>query len=118
MMCMQTVHGCAALALLVPVFFHWYAPPQDDEEGSMDWAVTGLSWQAKLQLAAFCVFEVNLCRNLCSNRCGNPFIRGFLHWPHVVSWTTTFKTFGELSVASQTYISMPEARYLYCLENR
>lgn len=57
--CMQTVHMCAALALLVPVFFHWYAPREDDEEYAMDWASAGLSWQAKLQLVAFCVFEVS-----------------------------------------------------------
>jgi hypothetical protein len=53
----QTVYGCAALTLLVPVFFHWYAP-REDEEDSKAWASSGLSWQAKIQLIAFCAFEV------------------------------------------------------------
>ncbi|KAK9908103.1 hypothetical protein WJX75_002781 [Coccomyxa subellipsoidea] len=54
---MKTVYGCAALTLLVPVFFHWYAP-REDEEDSKAWASSGLSWQAKIQLIAFCAFEV------------------------------------------------------------
>ena len=53
----QTVYGCAALTLLVPVFFHWSAP-REDEEDSKAWASSGLSWQAKIQLLAFCAFEV------------------------------------------------------------
>lgn len=56
---LQTVYGCAALTLLVPVFFHWYAP-REDEEDSKAWASSGLSWQAKIQLIAFCAFEVCL----------------------------------------------------------
>ncbi len=54
----QTVYGLAALTLLVPVFFHWYAP-REDEEDSKAWASIGLTWQAKLQLVAFCAFEAS-----------------------------------------------------------
>ncbi len=56
-MAAQTVYGCAALTLLVPVVFHWSAP-REDEEDSKTWASSGLPWQAKIQLLAFCAFEV------------------------------------------------------------
>lgn len=72
----QTVYGCAALALLVPVFFLWYPPVEDEEESSQAWASSGLSWQSKLQLVAFCAFEVLLAVQLCSchhcTQCMNP----------------------------------------------
>ncbi|CAL8463154.1 g2688 [Coccomyxa elongata] len=55
--CFQTVYGCAALTLLVPVFFHWSAP-REDEDNFKTWASSGLPWQAKIQLLAFCAFEV------------------------------------------------------------
>jgi hypothetical protein len=54
---LQTVYGLAALALAVPAAFHWRAPEEDQEEGAK-WPATGLTWQAKVQLAAFCFFEV------------------------------------------------------------
>ncbi|CAL8463153.1 g2687 [Coccomyxa elongata] len=54
---MKTVYGCAALTLLVPVFFHWSAP-REDEDNFKTWASSGLPWQAKIQLLAFCAFEV------------------------------------------------------------
>lgn len=54
----QSVHGLAALALAVPVVFHWYAPA-DDEDHMPNWASTGLSWQGRVQMGAFCFFEVS-----------------------------------------------------------
>ena len=54
----QSVHGLAALALAVPVIFHWYTPP-DDEDRMPDWASTGLDWKGRIQMAAFCFFEVS-----------------------------------------------------------
>lgn len=56
--CLQTVHGLAALALAVPVIFHWYVPPED-EERMPDWASTGLDWKGRIQMMAFCFFEVS-----------------------------------------------------------
>ena len=52
----QSVHGLAALALAVPVVFHWYAPA-DDEDHMPNWASTGLSWQGRVQMGAFCFFR-------------------------------------------------------------
>ena len=54
----QSVHGLAALALAVPVIFHWYALP-DDEDRMPNWASTGLDWKGRIQMAAFCFFEVS-----------------------------------------------------------
>ena len=55
----QTVYGLAALALAVPAAFHWRAPEKEvGEEGALpSYAPAGFSWQAKVQLAAFCFFE-------------------------------------------------------------
>ena len=55
---MQTVYGLAALALAVPVAFHWRQPPQEEEGPPPGWDAVGLTWQAKVQLVAFCLFEV------------------------------------------------------------
>ena len=57
--CVQSVHGFAALALAVPVVFHWYAP-QEGEEWIPDWASTGLDWKGRIQMVAFCIFEVSM----------------------------------------------------------
>ncbi|CAL5229707.1 g13080 [Coccomyxa viridis] len=54
---MKSVHGLAALALAVPVIFHWYALP-DDEDRMPNWASTGLDWKGRIQMAAFCFFEL------------------------------------------------------------
>ena len=60
----QSVHGLAALALAVPVIFHWYAPA-GDEERTPDWASTGLDWRGRIQMAAFCFFEVSAVQACC-----------------------------------------------------
>jgi hypothetical protein len=67
--CAQTVYGLSALALAVPVFFHWYEPREDEDEGSNDWASTSPPWQLKLQLIAFCSFEVTGPWPLCKQHC-------------------------------------------------
>ncbi len=54
---MQNVHGLAALALAVPVFFHWNMQ-SEDEDRMPAWASTGLDWRGRIQLVAFCIFEV------------------------------------------------------------
>ena len=54
---MQSVHGLAALALAVPAFFHWNMQPED-EDRMPAWASTGLDWRGRVQLVAFCIFEV------------------------------------------------------------
>lgn len=53
----QNVHGLAALALAVPVFFHWNMQ-SEDEDRMPAWASTGLDWRGRIQLVAFCIFEV------------------------------------------------------------
>ena len=53
----QSVHGLAALALAVPVFFHWNLQ-SGDEDRTPAWASTGLDWRGRMQLVAFCIFEV------------------------------------------------------------
>ena len=55
---MQNVHGLAALALAVPVFFHWNMQ-SEDEDRMPAWASTGLDWRGRIQLVAFCIFEVS-----------------------------------------------------------
>jgi hypothetical protein len=51
---MQVVFACASLCLFVPVFYH-RDPGQDEVRGvGPD---SGISFQGKIQLAAFCAFE-------------------------------------------------------------
>ncbi|CAK0784454.1 hypothetical protein CVIRNUC_007658 [Coccomyxa viridis] len=54
---MKNVHGLAALALAVPVFFHWNMQ-SEDEDRMPAWASTGLDWRGRIQLVAFCIFEL------------------------------------------------------------